>query len=63
MIPVPLDTYLAFVAASSLLLIIPGPTVMLVVGSVLSYGARRASWSAVGVNLGVFDRKGLEALV
>ncbi|WP_027190662.1 LysE family translocator [Fundidesulfovibrio putealis] len=48
----PLDTYLAFVAASSLLLIIPGPTVMLVVGFALSYGARRASWSAVGVMLG-----------
>ena len=48
----PLDTYLAFVAASAIILVIPGPTVMLVVGYALSYGARRASWSAFGVALG-----------
>jgi threonine/homoserine/homoserine lactone efflux protein len=44
--------YLAFVAAASLLLILPGPTVLLVVGYGLSEG-RRSLWALVaGVALG-----------
>lgn len=47
-----LHTWLAFVGASSILLVFPGPTVMLVSGYGLAYGARRAWWAAIGVVLG-----------
>ncbi len=47
-----LDTWLAFVAASTILLLIPGPTVMLVVGFALARGAARSWWAAFGVALG-----------
>lgn len=47
-----LPLYLAFIAAASLLLITPGPTVLLVVGYGLAEG-RKAMWSLVaGVALG-----------
>lgn len=45
-------TWLAFVAASAVLLFIPGPTVLLVIGYALSRGARVASLTAIGVALG-----------
>ncbi|GFK93931.1 Homoserine/homoserine lactone efflux protein [Fundidesulfovibrio magnetotacticus] len=48
----PLDAWLAFVAASCVILVIPGPTVLLVAGFSLSRGAGRAWWSAFGVALG-----------
>lgn len=47
-----LHTWLAFVGASAILLVFPGPTVMLVSGFGLAYGARRACWAAIGVVLG-----------
>jgi threonine/homoserine/homoserine lactone efflux protein len=48
----PLELWLAFVLASTLLLVIPGPTVMLVVGQALAAG-RRSAWATVpGVGLG-----------
>ncbi|WP_243367916.1 LysE family translocator [Fundidesulfovibrio soli] len=47
-----LHTWLAFVGASTILLVFPGPTVMLVSGFGLAYGARRAWWAAIGVVLG-----------
>ena len=47
-----LEMYLAFVGASLLLLISPGPTVMLVVGYALKHGKRSALATAVGVGLG-----------
>ncbi|MFP5238913.1 MAG: LysE family translocator [Acidobacteriota bacterium] len=47
-----LHTWLAFVGASAILLVFPGPTVMLVSGFGLAYGARRAWWAAIGVVLG-----------
>lgn len=46
------ETWLAFVAASAVVLVIPGPTVLLVSGFALSHGARRAWWAAFGVALG-----------
>ncbi|MEQ9261095.1 MAG: LysE family transporter, partial [Roseovarius sp.] len=50
----PLDLWLAFMAASFALLIIPGPTVLLVLSYALSQGRRVALASAAGVALGDF---------
>ena len=47
-----LDLWLAFVAASTALLLIPGPTVLLVLSYALSQGKRVAVASATGVALG-----------
>lgn len=46
------ETWLAFVAASFVILIIPGPTVMLVVGYALGEGRRAALGAVRGVLLG-----------
>jgi threonine/homoserine/homoserine lactone efflux protein len=46
------DIWLAFVAASTLLLLIPGPTVLLVMSYALSQGRRVAVSTAAGVALG-----------
>ncbi|MEQ9331073.1 LysE family translocator [Thalassobaculum sp.] len=46
------ETWLAFVAASFAMLIIPGPTVMLVVGYALGEGRRAAFGTMTGVLLG-----------
>jgi len=48
----PLETYFAFLAATAIILVIPGPTVMLVVGHALTHGTRRTLWSCLGVALG-----------
>ena len=48
----PLDLWLAFVAASTALLLIPGPTVLLVLSYALSQGKKVAVASASGVALG-----------
>ncbi len=47
-----LSIWIAFVAAASLLLIIPGPTILLVVSYALGQGWRAAAPMAVGVALG-----------
>ncbi|MBU2962658.1 LysE family translocator [Citreicella sp. C3M06] len=64
----PLDTWLTFLAASTLLLLIPGPTVLLVLSYALSKGRSVAVASALGVALGDFTAMtlslaGLGALV
>src|SRR6056297_777745 len=64
----PLDLWLTFVAASTALLLIPGPTVLLVLSYALSQGRRVAFASASGVALGDFiamslSLAGLGALV
>lgn len=64
----PLDLWLAFVAASTALLLIPGPTVLLVLSYALSHGRRVAVATAGGVALGDFvamtaSLAGLGALV
>lgn len=46
------ELYTAFVAASALVLVIPGPTVMLVTGYALGQGRGTAWYTAVGVGLG-----------
>ncbi len=48
----PIDLWLAFVAASTALLLIPGPTVLLVLSYALSQGKRVAVASATGVAFG-----------
>ncbi len=64
----PLDLWLTFVAASTALLLIPGPTVLLVLSYALSKGRGVATASAAGVALGDFiamtaSLAGLGALV
>lgn len=49
-----LDLWLTFVAASTALLLIPGPTVLLVLSYALSQGRKVALASATGVALGDF---------
>ncbi|MCA0422762.1 MAG: LysE family translocator [Proteobacteria bacterium] len=56
------ETYLAFVAASVILLIIPGPTILLVVSYALGQGWRAALPSAIGVALGDFTAMTLSML-
>ncbi|MEL7213196.1 MAG: LysE family translocator [Pseudomonadota bacterium] len=48
----PLDLWLAFVAASTALLLIPGPTVLLVLSYALTQGRKVAIATATGVALG-----------
>ena len=48
----PLELWLTFVAASTALLLIPGPTVLLVLSYALSQGRRVALASAAGVAMG-----------
>ncbi|MEW9919313.1 LysE family translocator [Marimonas sp. MJW-29] len=64
----PFDLWLAFVAASTALLLIPGPTVLLVLSYALSKGRSVAVASAAGVAVGDFaamslSLAGLGALV
>ena len=57
-----LDVWLAFTAASIVLLIIPGPTVLLVVSYALGQGWKTAFPMAVGVALGDFTAMTLSML-
>src|SRR6187200_2687551 len=56
------EVWVAFVAASSILLLIPGPTVLLVVSYALGQGWRTALPMAVGVALGDFTAMTLSML-
>jgi len=58
----PVETFAAFVAASAILLIIPGPTILLVVSYALGQGWRTALPMAVGVALGDFTAMTLSML-
>jgi threonine/homoserine/homoserine lactone efflux protein len=49
-----IETWLAFVAASTVLLVIPGPTILLVVSYTLGQGWRASLPMAIGVALGDF---------
>ena len=57
-----LELWAAFVAASSILLLIPGPTVLLVVSYALGQGWRTALPMAIGVALGDFTAMTLSML-
>jgi len=48
----PPDLWLAFAAASAVLLAIPGPTILLVVSYAVGAGRATALWTVVGVFLG-----------
>ena len=58
----PLELWLAFTAATIVLLLIPGPTVLLVVSYALGQGWRTAFPMAVGVALGDFTAMTLSLL-
>ena len=49
-----IELWLAFVAASAVLLAIPGPTVLLVISYALGHGKRSATATVAGVALGDF---------
>jgi threonine/homoserine/homoserine lactone efflux protein len=57
-----LETWLAFTAASAILVLIPGPTILLVVSYALGQGWRTALPMAVGVALGDFTAMTLSML-
>ncbi len=50
----PIETWLAFAAASAIMLAIPGPTILLVVSYALGHGRRTAFATVTGVTLGDF---------
>src|SRR4051812_41941691 len=56
------ETWLAFTAASAILVLIPGPTVLLVVSYALGQGWRTALPMAIGVALGDFTAMTLSML-
>ena len=58
----PLENWAAFAAASAILLVIPGPTILLVVSYALGQGWRTAMPMAVGVALGDFTAMTLSML-
>jgi threonine/homoserine/homoserine lactone efflux protein len=57
-----IETWLAFAAASTVLLVIPGPTILLVVSYALGRGMRTALPVAAGVALGDFTAMTLSML-
>jgi threonine/homoserine/homoserine lactone efflux protein len=57
-----IETWLAFVAASTILLVIPGPTILLVVSYALGQGWRAAVPMSIGVALGDFTALTLSML-
>lgn len=57
-----LETWIAFAAATAVLLVIPGPTILLVISYALGQGWRTAFPMAVGVALGDFTAMTLSML-
>lgn len=57
-----IETWLAFVAASTILLVIPGPTILLVISYALGQGWRAALPMSIGVALGDFTAMSLSML-
>ena len=57
-----IEAWLAFTAASAVLLVIPGPTILLVVSYALGQGWRAALPMAIGVALGDFTAMTLSML-
>lgn len=50
----PIENWLAFVAASAIMLAIPGPTILLVISYALGHGRNASSATVAGVALGDF---------
>jgi threonine/homoserine/homoserine lactone efflux protein len=59
---VDLDLYLAFVAASSLLMLIPGPNVALIVANSVAYGTRYGLLTVAGTSSAMVPQLALAAL-
>ena len=57
-----IETWLAFTLASAVLVLIPGPTVLLVISYALGQGWRSALPTAIGVVLGDFTAMTLSML-
>src|SRR5262245_25370026 len=57
-----IETWLAFAAATAVLLVIPGPTILLVISYALGRGMRAALPVAIGVALGDFTAMTLSML-
>ena len=57
-----IETWLAFVATSTILLVIPGPTILLVISYALGQGWRAALPMSIGVALGDFTAMSLSML-
>ena len=57
-----IETWLAFAAATTILLVIPGPTILLVISYALGQGMRTALPVAIGVALGDFTAMTLSML-
>ena len=57
-----MERWLAFALAATIILIIPGPTIILVVGRALSHGKRAVMPLVVGVTLGDFTGMALSLL-
>ena len=53
-----LEVYLSFVLATTLLILFPGPSVMLTISHSLSWGARRAPLSVAGASPAVVVQLG-----
>lgn len=56
------ETWLAFTLACAVVLLIPGPTILLVIGQALRHGRRSARWTVPGVALGDFTAMTLSLL-
>jgi threonine/homoserine/homoserine lactone efflux protein len=50
--PVSLELWIAFMAAASIMILIPGPTTMMVLGHTMAGGPRNGALSLIGVTLG-----------
>ena len=59
----PLELYLAFVAATAVLILIPGPAVALIVATALAHGSRGALVSVAGVSTAVVGQLYQRSLV
>ncbi len=60
--PVTMDVFAAYVVATTILLLIPGPTIMLVVSYALARGPKAAAATVAGVGLGDFTAMTLSFL-
>jgi homoserine/homoserine lactone efflux protein len=58
----PVDLYLAFVAASTVLILIPGPNVSLIVANSIAYGTRYGLLTVAGTSAAIVVQLGLTAL-
>src|SRR4051812_30145370 len=59
---VDLDLYLAFIAATSVLMLIPGPNVALIVANSVAYGSRYGFLTVAGTSSAMLPQLALAAL-